>query len=70
MHTVLKNGRHYMISSDIHKMEKGKQFFCKFGNFVLPTSMRICSVNVDCETSFLTLSGSVGKIEANIALES
>ena len=52
---VLDNGRHYMISSAIRKIEKEKQFVRTFRNFLLPNDMNICSVNLDLETTFLTL---------------
>ena len=42
-----------MISSAIRKIEKGLQL--KFGDFVLPNDVNICSVNLDRKTFFLAL---------------
>ena len=44
-----------MISSAIRKIEKGTQFVRTFGNFDLPIGVNICSVNLDYESTFLTL---------------
>ena len=51
---VLNIGRHCMISSVIRKIEKGKGFLRKFGNFVLSNSVKLSSVNLDRETTCLT----------------
>ena len=55
VHTVLHVDRHYIISSAIRKIEKGKQFVRTFGRFCSACGMNICSVNLDRETTFLTL---------------
>ena len=56
VHTVLNIDRHYIISSAIRKVEKGKQFVPKFWKFCSAYGVNICSVNLDRETTFLTLS--------------
>ena len=57
--TVLNHDRHYRIYSAILKIEKGKQLVRTFGNFILPNGVKICSVNLDRETTFLTLAPGV-----------
>ena len=52
---MLNIGRHYKISSDIRKIDNGKRFVRTFGNFALPNGVNICSVNLDRETTCLTL---------------
>ena len=57
VHIVLNIGGHYVISSAIRKIEKRKTVYAlTFGDFVLPEGVNICSVNLDRETIFLTLS--------------
>ena len=51
--SVLNIGRHCIISSAIRKIGKGKQFVRKFGNFLLPNGMNICSGSLDRETTFI-----------------
>ena len=53
--TVSNIGRHYMISSAIRKIKKGKQFVRTFWKFCSACGLKICSVNLDRETTFLTL---------------
>ena len=55
VHTVLNIDRHYMIYSAICKVEKGKQFVPTFWKFCSAYGVNICSVNLDRETTFLTL---------------
>ena len=55
VHTVLNIDRHYMIYSAFCEVEKGKQFVPRFGKFCSAYGVNICSVNLDCETTFLTL---------------
>ena len=55
VHTVLNIGRRYIIASTIRKIEKGKQFVRTFGTFCSAYGVNICSVNLDRETTFLTL---------------
>ena len=44
-----------MISFAIRKIEKGKQFVRTFWKFCSACGVNICSVNLDSETTFLTL---------------
>ena len=55
MYTVLNIDRYHMISSAIRKIEEGKQFVRTFWKFYSACGVNICSVNLDCETTFLTL---------------
>ena len=55
VYAVLNTGRHHMISSAIRKIEKGKQFVRTFWKFCSACGVDICSVNLVCETTFLTL---------------
>ena len=67
VHKVLNIGRHYTISSAIRKTEKGKQFVHTFGDFVLCKGVNIYSVNLDRETTFLTLPPRRSKEGSNYA---
>ena len=69
VHTVLNIGRRYMISSAIRNTEKGKQFVRIFRKFCSAYSVNICSVNLDRETTFLTLGGGGGDHRCSVPAE-